>query len=50
MIDYFILIPCFNNEDTIKKNIRIVTKIFKRKKYKIFLINDGSNDATKKKI
>jgi hypothetical protein len=50
MIDYFILIPCFNNEDTIKKNIRIVTKIFKRKKYKIFLINDGSNDATKKKF
>jgi hypothetical protein len=50
MIDYFILIPCFNNENTIKKNLRIITKIFKRKKYKIFLINDGSTDATKKKF
>ena len=47
-----IIIPCYNAEKFIEKNIRFLIKIIKKEKlsYQLILIDDGSTDNTKKII
>lgn len=47
-----IIIPCYNAEKFIEKNIRFLIKIIKKEKlnYQLILIDDGSTDNTKEVI
>ena len=47
-----IIIPCYNAEKFIRKNIRFLIKIIKKEKlsYQLILIDDGSTDNTKQVI
>ncbi|MEC7169170.1 MAG: glycosyltransferase family 2 protein [Pseudomonadota bacterium] len=47
-----IIIPCYNAEKFIEKNIRFLIKIIKKEKlsYQLILIDDGSTDNTKEII
>ena len=47
-----IIIPCYNAEKFIKKNIRFLIKIIKKEKlsYQLIMIDDGSTDNTKQVI
>lgn len=45
-----IVIPCYNEERRLEKNLEIKIKYFKKQKYswEIILVNDGSSDKTSK--
>ena len=47
-----IIVPCFNNQEIIEKNISILKKKIKKIKirFEIIIINDGSSDKTQKKL
>lgn len=47
-----IIVPCFNNQKIIEKNISILKKKIEKNKikYEIIIINDGSEDDTQKRL
>lgn len=47
-----VVVPCYNYEKLIKKNIQKLSKIFSRLKikYEIIIVNDGSIDGTQNKL
>lgn len=47
-----VVVPCYNYEKLIKKNIQKLSKVFFRLKikYEIIIINDGSKDRTQNKL
>ncbi len=48
--DITIIIPCYNEEKTIEKTTHsILNSNYPKKKIKIFIVDDGSQDATSKK-
>ena len=42
-----VIIPCYNEEHTILKVIRLVHESLNRYEYEIILVDDGSTDNTK---
>lgn len=47
-IDFSLVIPCFNEADNLPGLLKRCDKLLKLKKFELILINNGSNDETKK--
>ena len=45
-----IIIPVFNEEERLKKNLIQINRYIKNKKIEVIIVNDGSTDSTKEII
>jgi dolichyl-phosphate beta-glucosyltransferase len=45
-----IVVPAYNEEKNILNAIKRIDKFFKKKKYELIIVNDGSKDATEKLV
>ena len=48
MINLSVVIPCYNEADNLPGLIKRCRSLLKLKKFELILVNNGSNDETKK--